>query len=152
GRSRCSRYPDRCRERALPDVILRVAPDAFRAPAAMTVLFHDPTTSATCRHFCCSSCVRSIASTASSRVAGGKGKGLPGRLLRLARLAVIPPAARAAQRRIPTLAPSNTVIDGPSADVLSIGGMAVARDGTGGVAYLKNVGGAPHVFVSRLLA
>jgi hypothetical protein len=59
--------------------------------------------------------------------------------------------ASAAQRRIPTLAPANTVIDGPSADILSLGAMAVARDGTGGVVYLKNVNGVAHVFVSRLL-
>ena len=73
-------------------------------------------------------------------------------MLLLALLALAPAAANAAQRRIPTLAPSNTVIDGPSPDILSLGGMAVARDGTGGLVYLKNVGGVAHVFVSRLLA
>jgi hypothetical protein len=43
------------------------------------------------------------------------------------------------------------VIDGPSADIVALGGMSVARDGTGGLVYLKNVAGSPHVFVSRLL-
>jgi hypothetical protein len=70
----------------------------------------------------------------------------------LAALVLAPAAAQAAQRRIPTLAPANTVIDGPSPDIISLGGMAVARDGTGGLAYLKNVNGVAHVFVSRLLA
>ncbi len=43
------------------------------------------------------------------------------------------------------------VIDGPSPDIVGLSGMSVARDGTGGVVYLKNVGGAPHAFVSRLV-
>jgi hypothetical protein len=50
----------------------------------------------------------------------------------------------------PTPAPPE-VIDGPSADIQSLGGMSVARDGTGGLVYLKDVGGSPRVFVSRLL-
>jgi hypothetical protein len=58
--------------------------------------------------------------------------------------------ARAAGRRSPTLAPANTVIDGPSADILGLSGMAVARDGTGGLVYLKRVAGIAHVFVSTL--
>ncbi|HEV3390357.1 MAG TPA: PKD domain-containing protein [Solirubrobacteraceae bacterium] len=43
-----------------------------------------------------------------------------------------------------------TVIDGPSAAISSLGGMSVARDGTGGLVYLKTVAGLPRVFVSRL--
>jgi hypothetical protein len=44
------------------------------------------------------------------------------------------------------------VIDGPSADILSVGGVDVAaKDGTGGVTYLRNEGGVPHVFVSRVV-
>jgi hypothetical protein len=66
-------------------------------------------------------------------------------------MGLAPAAATAAQRRIPTLAPTNTVIDGPSADIRSLAGMAVARDGTGGLVYLKSVGGITHVFLSRLL-
>lgn len=59
--------------------------------------------------------------------------------------------AAAAVRRTPTLAPTATVIDGPSSDIKSLTGMVVSRDGTGGVIYLKDVGGVPHVFVSSLI-
>src|SRR3954471_11421554 len=41
-------------------------------------------------------------------------------------------------------------IDGPNADVVGMGSVDVARDGTGAVAYLRNDGGVAHVFVSRL--
>lgn len=40
-------------------------------------------------------------------------------------------------------------IDGPSEDIVGFGGAAMAEDGTGGVVYLKRVGGVAHVFVSR---
>ena len=50
----------------------------------------------------------------------------------------------------PTPAPPVT-IDGPSAGILSLGGLSVARDGTGGLVYLKSVSGVAHVFVSRLV-
>lgn len=44
------------------------------------------------------------------------------------------------------------VIDGPSADILSVGGVDVdAADGTGGTIYLRNDGGVPHAFVSRVV-
>jgi hypothetical protein len=43
------------------------------------------------------------------------------------------------------------VIDGPSADIVGLSGMSMARDGTGGVVYLRQVLGIPHVFVSRLV-
>lgn len=69
----------------------------------------------------------------------------------LASLLVLPAASSAATRRTPTLAPSNTVIDGPSADIVGLSGLTVARDGTGAVVYLKDVGGVAHVFVSELL-
>jgi hypothetical protein len=42
-----------------------------------------------------------------------------------------------------------TVIDGPSIEALSVGGVAMAPDGTGGIVYTKTVGGVPHVFASR---
>jgi hypothetical protein len=42
-------------------------------------------------------------------------------------------------------------IDGPSADILGLSRMSVARDGTGGLVYVKQVLGTPHVFVSRLV-
>ena len=48
-------------------------------------------------------------------------------------------------------ATSPTAIDGPT-DIPSPSGLglSVARDGTGGLVYLKQVGGIPHVFVSLL--
>jgi PKD domain len=42
-------------------------------------------------------------------------------------------------------------IDGPSEDIVGFGGVAMAEDGTGGLVYLKRVGGVPHVFVSRFI-
>ena len=42
-----------------------------------------------------------------------------------------------------------TVIDGPSAEGIGLGGVAMAPDGTGGLVYTKTVEGKPHVFVSR---
>ena len=68
----------------------------------------------------------------------------------VAALLAMPSTAAAAGRRTPTLAPSNTVIDGPSAGIVGLDGLAVARDGTGGLVYRKDVGGVPHVFVSVL--
>jgi hypothetical protein len=40
-------------------------------------------------------------------------------------------------------------IDGPGTGVISLGGVAMAPDGTGGLVYLKTDQGEPHVFVSR---
>ncbi len=40
-------------------------------------------------------------------------------------------------------------VDGPTPDIEKLGGVDLARDGTGGVVYLKRVDGAPHVFLSR---
>ena len=41
-------------------------------------------------------------------------------------------------------------IDGPSAEIVGFGGVAMAEDGTGGLVYLKRVeAGVAHVFVSR---
>lgn len=42
-------------------------------------------------------------------------------------------------------------IDGPSSAILSLGGVAMAPDGTGGLVYLKLSQGEPHVFVSRFI-
>jgi hypothetical protein len=42
-------------------------------------------------------------------------------------------------------------VDGPSADIQSLGDLDVARDGTGALAYVKRVSGIDHVFVSRLV-
>ncbi|MGZ4255003.1 MAG: PKD domain-containing protein [Solirubrobacteraceae bacterium] len=59
-------------------------------------------------------------------------------------------AAAPAQAQVATPA-SPIVVDGPSPDIVGLSGLSVARDGTGGLVYLKNVGGTQHVFVSRLL-
>jgi hypothetical protein len=61
--------------------------------------------------------------------------------------AVLVPAAGAQ----PVLAPANTVVDGPSAAITGLSGMSVARDGTGGLVYVKATSGVGHVFLSRLL-
>jgi hypothetical protein len=44
-----------------------------------------------------------------------------------------------------------TPVDGPSADIQSLGDLDVARDGTGALAYVKRVSGVDHIFVSRLV-
>jgi PKD domain len=44
-----------------------------------------------------------------------------------------------------------TVIDGPSASITGLGGLSIARDGTGGLVYSKAASGIPHVFVSALV-
>jgi hypothetical protein len=89
----------------------------------------------------------------------------PGRFLRclrvggLARLAVLASAGLLTSAGLLALAvpaaaqPSPAppvVIDGPSSAIQSLGGMSVARDGTGGLIYLKTVGGVPKVFLSVL--
>ena len=43
------------------------------------------------------------------------------------------------------------MIDGPSAAISGLGGLSIARDGTGGLVYVKAVSGISHVFVSALL-
>jgi hypothetical protein len=40
-------------------------------------------------------------------------------------------------------------VDGPTPDIDKLGGVDLARDGTGGLVYLKRVDGTPHVFLSR---
>lgn len=47
-----------------------------------------------------------------------------------------------------TIQPAVT-IDGPNEEIVGFGGVAMAEDGTGGVVYLKRIGGVAHVFVSR---
>ena len=54
-----------------------------------------------------------------------------------------------ARAQTPVLEPSVT-LDGPSASIQGLSGMSVSRDGTGGLVYLKAVGGVEHVFVSVL--
>src|SRR4051794_41921270 len=66
-------------------------------------------------------------------------------LTALLALALVPAAASAGW--FP--APVNPPVDGPSPDIVRVGGLDLARDGTGGLVYLKNVDGSPHVFLSR---
>ncbi|MGH2876771.1 MAG: hypothetical protein ACRDLV_11020, partial [Solirubrobacteraceae bacterium] len=61
------------------------------------------------------------------------------------------PTARAARGRTPSPAPANAVIDGPGG-IVALTGLSIARDGTGGLVYLRDVAGVPHVFVSALLS
>ncbi len=42
-----------------------------------------------------------------------------------------------------------STVDGPSTEIVALGGVAMAPDGTGGLAYVKTVEGVPHVFASR---
>ncbi|WCB93624.1 hypothetical protein DSM104299_02340 [Baekduia alba] len=42
-------------------------------------------------------------------------------------------------------------IDGPSADIRSVGDVDLARDGTGALAYVKRDAGVDHIFVSRIV-
>jgi hypothetical protein len=65
----------------------------------------------------------------------------------LVALAALPPAASAASA-VPA---APVVVDGPTAGIVALRGMSIARDGTGGIVYVKQVGGVAHVFVSRLV-
>ena len=69
------------------------------------------------------------------------------RLVPLTAALVLVPAASAGAVYFPG-APA----DGPSADVVSLGGVALSRDSDGHVLYLKREGGVNHVFVSFLAA
>ena len=41
-------------------------------------------------------------------------------------------------------------LDGPNADVVSVGNVDLARDATGALAYIRNADGVPQAYVSRL--
>jgi hypothetical protein len=69
-------------------------------------------------------------------------------LIALTALAALPAAASAGW--FP--AGANPPVDGPSPDVVGLGGADLARDGTGGLVYLKKVDGVTHVFLSRFNA
>jgi hypothetical protein len=45
-----------------------------------------------------------------------------------------------------------STIDGPSTEIVGLGGVAMAPDGTGGLVYVKTVEGVTHVFASRYAA
>lgn len=42
-------------------------------------------------------------------------------------------------------------VDGPASSILEFGGVAMAKDGSGGVTYVKSVGGVRHVFACRFV-
>ncbi|MBV9808080.1 MAG: hypothetical protein JO286_12895 [Solirubrobacterales bacterium] len=66
--------------------------------------------------------------------------------------AALPAAAALAGPAAAQPAPSPpAVVDGPSGAIVSLNGLSVARDGTGGVIYVKAVAGVPRVFVSALV-
>ncbi|MET0601204.1 MAG: hypothetical protein ABW167_04375 [Baekduia sp.] len=62
----------------------------------------------------------------------------------IAALAAVPGAAQAGFY-------AGEPVDGPSADIRSVGDVDIARDGTGAVAYVRRDGGLDHIFVSRLV-
>jgi hypothetical protein len=72
---------------------------------------------------------------------------------RLALIAVLAPLVlpAAGQAAVPGNFFAGEPVDGPSADIQSLGDLDVARDGTGAMAYVKRVAGIDHVFISRLL-
>ncbi len=76
---------------------------------------------------------------------------LPARALTAIVLAAVTISLADAARAGAVILPAKT-IDGPSEDIVGFGGAAMAEDGTGGLVYLKRVGGVPHVFVSRYAA
>lgn len=59
---------------------------------------------------------------------------------------MLAPAAKAQP-----VAAAPLTVDGPSSAIIGLSGLSVARDGSGGLVYLKDVGGVPKVFVSRLI-
>lgn len=75
----------------------------------------------------------------------------PWLLLLTAAAALLASASPAAAQ--PPVAGPPSVIDGPSSAILRPAslGLSVARDGTGGLVYLKAVGGTAHAFVSQLV-
>ncbi len=75
----------------------------------------------------------------------------PARALTAVVLAAAAFSLASAARAGAVILPAKT-IDGPSEDIVGFGGAAMAEDGTGGLVYLKRVGGVPHVYVSRFAA
>ena len=67
----------------------------------------------------------------------------------IALLALAPTAALAAPTPVPVLDPAQTVIAGPAAHLLSLGGLSVSHDGSGAAVYLADPAGVRHVFVAR---
>jgi hypothetical protein len=67
--------------------------------------------------------------------------------------AALPTLACATAVAQPSAPGTPTVIDGPSAAITNQAspGVSIARDGSGGLVYLKSVQGTAHVFVSQLV-
>ena len=64
-------------------------------------------------------------------------------------LALLVLAGTAQAQPAPVMEPSTTIA-GPSSAIQGLSGLAVSRDGTGGLAYLESIDGVNHVFVSAL--
>ncbi len=69
----------------------------------------------------------------------------------MAALALLAAGALGAAGSARALVLPPVTLDGPSAQVLDFGGVAMADDGSGGLVYLKAVEGIPHVFACRYL-
>lgn len=69
---------------------------------------------------------------------------LPALLLALGLCVTAPAGAQAA------FFPGETV-DGPSADIVGVGGSDVARDGGAAIVYVKKVAGIDHIFAARMV-
>lgn len=66
--------------------------------------------------------------------------------------AVLATAAPALASSQPVLAGPPVTVDGPSASIVGVGGLAIARDGSGALVYLKkDASSVAHIFVSRLV-
>lgn len=64
-------------------------------------------------------------------------------------IAVLAPAAGAGPAHAAFFA--GDPVDGPSADIRSVGDVDIARDGTGAVVYVRRDAGVDHIFISRLI-
>ncbi len=64
-----------------------------------------------------------------------------GATLAVVALLVLAPAAQALIEPVAT-------IDGPSSEIVELGGVAMASDGSGGIVYRKRVEGRPHIFAA----
>ncbi len=67
-------------------------------------------------------------------------------------LVALAPVAPAAAQRTPGAFYPGQPVDGPSTDVRALGGVDMAKDGGGAVAYVRRDGGEDHAFVSVLSA
>lgn len=67
----------------------------------------------------------------------------------LAALALIAAGAGRAGAQTVSLGPP-VVLDGPDAGIMGLSSLSIAHDGSGGLVYLKRVGGTAHVFLSSL--